>query len=122
LAGLPETLLGRLGSTGRHLVTLLQPWTHQGRAVSLESTALVTADGVWHKKHRALGEIPHSSIDTEAGWSTSGWHGWWDGGKLHLAVPVGAVWIPLAAELTAANHADNEVAPRGVIAPFPTQR
>jgi Transposase DDE domain len=91
---------------------MLKPWMQQGRAVSLDSTALATAGGVWHKKHRELGEIPHSSIDTEAGWSTSGGHGWWYGWKLHLAITVGSVWIPLAAELSVANHADNEVAPR----------
>jgi hypothetical protein len=49
-------------------------------------------------------------IDTQAGWSKSGWHGWWYGWKLHLAVTVGSLWIPLAAELTVANRADNEVA------------
>jgi hypothetical protein len=30
---------------------------------------------------------------------------------LHLAVTAGAVWIPLAAELTVAKRGDNEVAP-----------
>lgn len=33
-------------------------------------------------------------------------YGW----KLHLVVTVAGVWIPLAARLTAANVADNEVA------------
>lgn len=112
LATLPDTLPGLIGYSGRHLVALLKPWAHQGRAVSLDSTALSTGGGVWHKKHRERGEIPHSSIDTEAGWSKSGWHGWWYGWKLHLAITVGSVWIPLAAELTIANHADQEVAPR----------
>jgi hypothetical protein len=112
LAQLPETLPGLIGYTGRQLVGLLTPWAHHGRAVSFDSTALQTAGGVWHKKHREQGEIPHSSIDTEAGWSKSGWHGWWYGWKLHLAVTVGAVWIPLAAELSVANQADNTVAPR----------
>lgn len=112
LAELPDTLAGLIGYSGRHLVTMLKPWTHQGRAVSVDSTPLATSGGVWHKKHRERGEIPHSAIDTEAGWSKSGWHGWWYGWKLHLAITVGAVWIPLAAELTVANHADQEVAPR----------
>jgi hypothetical protein len=67
---------------------------------------------VWHKTPREQGIIPRASIDPEAGWSKSGWHGWWYGWKLHLAVTVGALWIPLAAELTAANVADNELAPR----------
>jgi Transposase DDE domain len=111
LASLPHTLSGLIGSSGRHLVVLLKPWRHQGRAVSLDSTALATAGGVWHKKHREQGEVPHSSIDTEAGWSKSGWHGWWYGWTLYLAIVVGSVWIPLAAELTVANRADQEVAP-----------
>ena len=79
-----------------------------------------TSGGVWHKKHKEQGEIPHTAIDTEAGWSKSGWHGWWYGWKLHLAVSVGSVWIPLAAELTPANVADNTVAPR-LLEPLPAE-
>jgi hypothetical protein len=90
---------------------LLQPWVTHGRAVACDSTPLATGGGVWHKTHRDQGVIPHTSIDTEAGWSKSGWHVWWYGWKLPLAVTVGAVWIPLAAELTVANRGDNEVAP-----------
>jgi len=112
LAVLPERLPGLIGYFGRHLVALLKPWQWHGRAAAMDSTALRTAGGVWHKKHRANGEIPHSSIDTEAGWSKSGYHGWWYGWKLHLAVAVGWVWIPLAAELTAANTDDGAVAPK----------
>jgi Transposase DDE domain len=112
LATLPPRLPGLIGCCGRHLVAVLQPWAPHGRAVACDSTALATGGGVWHKKHREQGLIPHTAIDTEAGWSKSGWHGWWYGWKLHLAVTVGAVWIPLAAGLTVANHADNEVAPR----------
>jgi hypothetical protein len=111
LAALPPSLPGLIGGFGRHLVTLLQPWARHGRAVACDSTPLETGGGVWHKQHREQGVIPHSSIDTEAGWSKSGWHGWWYGWKLHLAVTVGSVWIPLAAELTVANQGDNKVAP-----------
>ena len=112
LAALPIRLPGLIGYFGRHLVELLKPWATHGRAAAIDSTALRTAGGVWHKKHREIGEIPHSSIDTEAGWSKSGYHGWWYGWKLHLAVAVGWVWIPLAAELTAANTDDGAVAPK----------
>lgn len=111
LAALPPSLPGLIGYVGRQLVLLVQPWAKHGRAVACDSTPLATGGGVWHKTHREQGVVPHSSIDTEAGWSKSGWHGWWYGWKLHLAVTVGAVWIPLAAELTVANRADNEVAP-----------
>ena len=111
LAALPQSLPGLIGCIGRHLVTLLQPWARHGRAVACDSTPLATGGGVWHKKHREQGVIAHSSIDTEAGWSKSGWHGWWYGWKLHLAVTAGALWIPLAAELPVANRGDNEEAP-----------
>jgi hypothetical protein len=112
LAAFPETLPGLIGYFGRHLVGLLKPWAAHGRAVACDSTALRTSGGLWHKKHKATGDIPQTSIDCEAGWSKSGWHGWWYGWKLHLAVTVGAIWIPLAAELTVANIGDNEVAPK----------
>jgi hypothetical protein len=110
LAKLPAEFPGLIGCLGRYLVELIQPWAQWGRAAAMDSTALKTGGGVWHKKHREKGEIPHSSIDTEAGWSKSGWHGWWYGWKLHLAVAVGAVWIPLAAELTVANTDDASIA------------
>lgn len=78
LAALPPSLPGLIGYVGRQLVLLLQPWATHGRAVACDSTPLATGGGVWHKKHREQGVVPHSSIDTEAGWSKSGWHGWWD--------------------------------------------
>jgi hypothetical protein len=120
LAALPPHLPGLIGCCGRQLVTVLTPWVYHGRAAAVDSTPLKTSGGVWHKKHKQAGEIPHTSIDTEAGWSKSGWHGWWYGWKLHLAVSVGAVWIPLAAALTPANTADNEVAPQ-LLAPLPAE-
>lgn len=112
LAALPATLPGLIGYFGRHLVGLLRPWRRHGRAAAVDSTPLRTGGGVWHKQDRENGELPHRSIDTEAGWSKSGHHGWWYGWKLQLAVAVGWVWIPLAAELTVANVGDNEIAPR----------
>jgi hypothetical protein len=111
LRRLPESLPAQIAALGHHLVARLRPWAECGRAVALDSTLLRASGGVWHKKHREAGEVPHTSIDTEAGWTKSGWHGWVYGWKLHLATPVAAVWIPLAARLTPANEADNEVAP-----------
>lgn len=112
LNSLPATLPARIACLGAHLVTRLQPWANGGHAVAIDSTALRARGGVWHKKDREAGVVPHTSIDTEAHWTKSGWHGWVYGWKLHLAVTVAAVWIPLAAELTPANAADNETAPR----------
>jgi DDE family transposase len=111
LKALPETLPAQIGCLGRHLVLLLTPWARSGRAVAVDSTPLRALGGVWHRKDREAGIVPHTSIDTQAHWTKSGWHGWVYGWKLHLAVTVAAVWIPLAARLTPANAADNEVAP-----------
>jgi hypothetical protein len=107
LEALPDDLPGMIGTLGRNLVCLIQPWAKQGRAAALDSTALRANGGVWHKKHREKGIVPHTSIDTDAHWSKSGHHGWWYGWKLHLACSVATVWIPLAAKLTAANVHDS---------------
>ena len=111
LGRLPDTLAAQIGCLGRSLVEQLQPWAKCGRAVAIDSTVLQVRGGVWHAKHRAAGIVPHTSIDTQAHWTKSGWHGWVYGWKLHLVSTVASVWIPLAAELTPANAADNELAP-----------
>lgn len=110
LKALPESLPAQIGCLGRHLVALIRPWAESGRAVALDSTVLRARGGVWHKKDREAGHVPHSSIDTEAHWTKSGWHGWVYGWKLHLATTVAGVWIPLAARLTPANEADGPLA------------
>ena len=89
---------------------MLKPWESRGRAVALDSTTLQAKGGVWHKKDKKAGRYP-IHLSTEAEWTKSGWHGWVYGWKLHLAICVCEVWIPLAARLTPANTADNLVAP-----------
>lgn len=111
LGKLPDQLPGLIGCFGRHLVQTVQPWGQDGRAAAIDSTALCAKEGVWHKKDREARRIPHSMIDTEAHWSKSGYHGWWYGWKLHLVSTAAALWIPLAADLTPANVADQERAP-----------
>jgi hypothetical protein len=111
LKSIPESLPAQIGCLGRYLVALIKPWATCGRAAAIDSTVLRANGGVWHKKHREKGVVPHTSIDTEAHWTKSGWHGWVYGWKLHIVATVAAVWIPLAAVLTPANEADNEVAP-----------
>jgi hypothetical protein len=111
LQTLPDTLPAQIGCLGRYLVALIQPWADCGRAAAIDSTVLRAHGGVWHKKDREAGVVPHSSIDTEAHWTKSGWHGWVYGWKLHIVATVAKVWIPLAAELTPAHIADSEIAP-----------
>ena len=110
LKALPAQLPAQIGCLGRYLVQLIQPWATSGRAVAIDSTVLGSRGGVWHKKDREAGIVPHTSIDTEAAWTKSGWHGWVYGWKLHIVAVVASVWIPVAADLTPANIADNEQA------------
>src|SRR3954447_18399754 len=112
LRTMPERLPAQIGCLGRYLVEMLTPWSDGSPLAAMDSTVLRAQGGVWHKKDREAGVVPHTSIDTEAHWTKSGWHGWVYGWKLHLVTTVAAVWIPLAAELTPANAADNETAPR----------
>lgn len=74
---LPDPLPGRVGRVGRALVEWLAPWQSSGRAVAVDSPPLPANGGGWHKQHRDKGEVPHRSIDTEAGWSKSGDPGCW---------------------------------------------
>lgn len=110
LAALPATLPAQIGGLGRELVAQVRPWLACGRAVAMDSTVLRARGGVWHKKDREAGVVPHTSIDTEAHWTKSGWHGWVYGWKLHLITTVAGVWLPLAAALTPANVDDAEMA------------
>jgi hypothetical protein len=111
LKALPNSLPDQIGCLGRYLVEVLKPWESRGRAVAIDSTTLQAKGGVWHKKDKEAGVVPHTSIDTEAGWTKSGWHGWVYGWKLHLAITVAGMWIPLSARLTPADVADNQIAP-----------
>jgi hypothetical protein len=110
LALIPETLPAQIACLGQYLLELMQPFERCGHAGAIDSTVLHANGGVWHKKDREANIVPHTSIDTEAHWTKSGWHGWVYGWKLHLVTTVAAVWLPLAAELTPANTADNELA------------
>jgi hypothetical protein len=111
LKALPNSLPDQIGCLGRYLVEVLKPWESRGRAVAIDSTTLQAKGGVWHKKDKEAGVVPHTSIDTEAGWTKSGWHGWVYGLKLHLAITVAGMWIPLSARLSPADVADNQIAP-----------
>ncbi len=112
LATIPESLPAQIACLGWFLLERLALWSQAACAVAIDSTVLTARGGVWHKKDREANKIPHTSIDTQAHWTKSGWHGWVYGWKLHIIVSAACpVWLPLAAELTSANVADNEQAP-----------
>jgi hypothetical protein len=104
---IPATLPAQIGCLGRALVVMIQPWATCGRAAAIDSTLWRARGGVWHTKDREAGIVPHTSIETEAHGSKSGWHGGVYGWTLHLVTTVAGVWMPLAADLTAAHVADH---------------
>jgi hypothetical protein len=119
MKSLPESLSERIALLGEHLVELYQPWQRSARAVAIDSTVLRARGAPWHMADRRAGRVPNPSIDTDAHWTHSSWHGWTYGYKLHLAVSMSTVWIPLAAEFKPANEADNTVAEALISAVLP---
>ena len=112
LAAVPATLPAQIACLGYFLLELLGLWAKNACAAAIDSTVLIARGGVWHKKYREKGEVPHTSIDTDAHWTKSGWHGWVYGWKLHIVVTAACnAWLPFAVEVTPANVADNEQAP-----------
>lgn len=120
LDALPDALPAQIACMGCCLLHLIGLWTKAACAAAIDSTDLRARGGIWHKKDREAGIVPHTSIDTQAHWTKSGWHGWVYGWKLHVVVTAACeVWLPLAAEVTSANVADNEQAPK-LIEALPT--
>ncbi len=62
--------------------------------------------GIWHKRHMQTGVVPHASIDTDASWGKSAYHGWRFGYGLHLVV--NKLRFPMAACVTTAAVADKD--------------
>jgi hypothetical protein len=61
LKAMPETLPARIACLGREPVESIEPWARCGRAAALDSTLVRARGGVWHKKDREKGEVPHTS-------------------------------------------------------------
>jgi len=74
LHAIPATLPAQIRCLGRALVAAIQPWATGGRPLSTARSC--ARGGVWPKKDRETGLVPHTSIDTEAHGTKSGWHGW----------------------------------------------
>ena len=60
--------------------------------------------GLWHKKHKQQGVVPHPSIDTEASWGKSPYHGWRFGYGLHVVA--NRFRFPVMASVTTASAKD----------------
>ena len=60
LKALPESLPEQIGCLGRYLVEVLKPRQSRGRALAFDSTVLQAKGGVWHKKDKKAGKVPHT--------------------------------------------------------------
>jgi hypothetical protein len=69
-----------------------------------DKTVFRALGGLWHKVHMLVGVVPHSSIDTEASWAKSDYHGWRFGYGLHLIC--NRHRFPLMATVTTASTKD----------------
>jgi len=78
--------------------------TFSFRWAFIDKSVFRALGGVWHKSHRLLGIVPHSSIDTEASWAKSAYHGWRYGYGLHLVC--NANRFPLCCSVTTAATKD----------------
>lgn len=74
------------------------------RWVLIDKSVFRAKGGLWHRVHRLLGVVPHSSIDTEASWAKSAYHGWRFGYGLHLVCNEHR--FPLACSVTTADSKD----------------
>jgi len=74
------------------------PWAYADKSV------FRALGGLWHAKHMAQGVVPHPSIDTEASWAKSDYHGWRFGYGLHLIC--NRYRFPLMAAVTTASTKD----------------
>jgi len=70
----------------------------------IDKSVFRSKGGLWHRKHRLLGIVPHASIDTDASWAKSAYHGWRFGYGLHLVS--NEARFPLACTVTTAAQKD----------------
>jgi hypothetical protein len=87
-----------------HAATALDKQVFAFRWAFIDKSVFRAKGGLWHRKHRLLGLVPHPSIDTEASWAKSAYHGWRFGYGLHLLC--NASRFPLACTVTTAAQKD----------------
>ena len=92
LQAIPATLPAQIGCLGCSLVALIDPWQQDGHAAAIDSTPLRARGGVWHQKDRKAGTVPHTSIDTEAHWTRSGWQSMPGGYPCRSQAGSGSAW------------------------------
>ncbi|MGI0062267.1 MAG: transposase [Nitrosotalea sp.] len=79
-----------------------------GTTASVDSSLLKARGPVWHKSSMKKNTLPISGIDTDARWGFSMYRRWIFGYKLHISCSTGQLVVPLSADYTTANIADNQ--------------
>lgn len=74
------------------------------RWVFIDKSVFRSLGGIWHQNQKKEGLIPHNSIDIEASWAKSDYHGWRFGYGLHLIV--NQYRFPIAATVATASDKD----------------
>lgn len=74
------------------------------RTAFVDKSIFRACGGIWHKKHRLQGIVPHPSIDTDASWGKSPYHGWRFGYGLHVVA--NGFRFPVMASVTTASLKD----------------
>ena len=82
------------------MIGLLKPRRWRGQ-VAVAGNSPPAGGGVRRKKDREDGNIPHASVDTEAGWSKSCHHECWQELKLHMITVIGWACVTLLADESA---------------------
>ncbi len=101
---LPGCIHWLLPQIVRHCQALDYP-TFRCSWAFIDKSVFRALGGLWHKKQRQAGIVPHPSIDTDASWAKSAYHGWRFGYGLHLVCLKNR--FPVAAWVTTASAKDH---------------
>ncbi|MDQ3292046.1 MAG: transposase [Bacteroidota bacterium] len=94
------TLLYRLLPLVAQAASKLDQQVFGFRWAFIDKSVFRAKGGLWHRTQRRLGIVPHPSIDPEASWAKSAYHGWRFGYGLHLVC--NGHRFPLACSVTTA--------------------
>lgn len=71
----------------------------------IDKTVFRAKGGLWHKKQMLLNVVPHPSIDCDASWAKSDYHGWRFGYGLHLIT--NGYRFPISCSITTGSAKDH---------------
>lgn len=73
---LPKVIIYLMPAIAKHCMSSLCHRIFNLKWFFSDKSIFRAKGGLWHKKHREAGILPHPSIDTDASWAKSPYHGW----------------------------------------------